>query len=175
MALKRWYKPVQWLLHLPKWLLGPCWLSLVPLRPTLLPLLPQPPGMSSQDGRGDWNDQGDQGDQVDQRTIELTIDRDLKDQDKSWWKWLQVTQMFDVRMIRLIRMQCEKENQESEEKDLHTVSKSLNWIARNYQGRMKREESEKDLLQMGKPNCFQAGVHVAESESDGQAFYSMKR
>ena len=31
---------------------------------------------------------------------------------------------------------------------------------------------KKDLLQMSKPNCFQAGVHVAESESDGQAFFS---
>ena len=40
-----------------------------------------------------------------------------------------------------------------------------------YNGDLKREESdEKDLQQMFKANGFQAGVHVAESESDGQAF-----
>ena len=107
-TLKLWYEPVQWLLHLPKWSLGPCWLSLILLRLTLLPLLPRPPKMRSQDDWGDWNDQEDQGDQWDQgekggqRIIELNIDLGSR------WIPVKITQKFDVRMIGLIRMQCEE-------------------------------------------------------------------
>ena len=37
-----------------------------------------------------------------------------------------------------------------------------------------RKLKRRHLLQVGKPNGFKAGVHVAESESDGQAFHRNK-